>query len=70
MTDLLTFLKGCKPIASPGPCAICGEPANGWTAMLSSTGKHWELCGSSDCWSAAGREVDEEEKRKPPGVRR
>ncbi len=52
-----------EPITSPGPCTICGQPADGLSYMGNPDGREWQLCGSSDCWDTAGRQASE--KRLP-----
>lgn len=47
-----------NPITSPGPCTICGEPADGLSFMGNPDGRSWQLCGSGPCWSKANRQSD------------
>lgn len=41
-----------EPLVSPGPCSICGKPADG-LSFVGGHGKEWQLCGDSECFGKA-----------------
>lgn len=61
MSNPKTFSIGgveIEPITSPGPCSICGKPADGLSFMGSPDGRVWQLCGEKACWDAADKQQD------------
>jgi hypothetical protein len=47
-----------EPITSPGPCSICGKPADGMTGRGSPDGREWQLCGDRACSDAADKQQE------------